>query len=312
MTRQSDEIRRLLWEAERIMKNQRRVRLMVSLGSRWIGRCQLLESPPVDALPSSWDPFMGHGRYKIRKRFSHGYQLWLASKNSDAIDECIEFAMSIGAAFKDKSLAQSMGAYGAWYLKIVGATEQGGLDVPVFAAAAEAAADRSFAIKQRDPVDRCIQLAGMGVRIKVRQEAGRFNLRGDRLKSRPGFEGWDDPASGYFIEAIWDAMGLLASGLHCHEPTSTPVTSAIPYAPLSDDHIRILRMLAQEKGRCLQIATLIAKGPSRDRGVVGRLLKYLENLGYVNRPLGPRKGRAITDAGLKYVQSIEPPAQLQR
>ncbi len=73
---------------------------------------------------------------------------------------------------------------------------------------------------------------------------------------------------------------------------------------LTKDHERILAVLVQAPHKRQLVIDVAAKGPIRNRGTVGRLVRELEDFGLVERSLGKRKGAALTDAGLERAKAV--------
>jgi len=89
-----------------------------------------------------------------------------------------------------------------------------------------------------------------------------------------------------------------------------PTVAAPPALPngeaLTDDHDKILAVLAKTPTKCKTVIDVAGDGPIRSRETVGRLMTELARGGLVERPYGKRKGYAITDAGRKRLPGASP------
>lgn len=84
------------------------------------------------------------------------------------------------------------------------------------------------------------------------------------------------------------------------EPIETDAPPPSADVALTNDHELILAVFGgQKRTKFISVNGVASAGSIRNRETVGRLLAELKGLGMVDRPFGPRKGYALTDAGRK-------------
>jgi hypothetical protein len=95
-----------------------------------------------------------------------------------------------------------------------------------------------------------------------------------------------------------------AGTVYVWSPPALPATPASP-AALTRGHVKVLRSLARRGPVTSSIYDLAADPDvEMSRGTIGPLLKDLRELGYAERPAGPRRGDCITPGGQSFLDQL--------